>query len=396
MKKIYPVFLLLVAQSAFSQSQVCPLNSNWSQGNLTHWFAYTGNNSQGDNINDRLSLYDSTTGAPRGTIGVQAIQEYALPSVNGIQVTSLPSTDPFGGFPTIPTINRYQYTNSLLLGSTSITRNAGGGTAGGYVRGVSMLISVPPGPTTEPYTMTYAYAMVLENGTHNSNEQPLFSATLEAGDSIVSCASPKYFLPTFNNTNNGITGATLDSALAESEGFKLSLKESPNDDPNGGPGAPHLLDVWYKSWTEVTFDLSPYRGSQVVLTFETDNCVPGGHFAYSYIALRNTFRVMATSGTQRFLSDHGVPAEKVNKVLEGRPHIVDAITNGDIQLVFNTTEGPQALADSRSLRRAALLHKVPYYTTLSGAVAAAQGIRAYLGGDLEVRTLQSYFPKADH
>ncbi len=76
---------------------------------------------------------------------------------------------------------------------------------------------------------------------------------------------------------------------------------------------------------------------------------------------------------------------------EGRPHIVDAIKNGDIQLVFNTTEGATALADSRSLRRAALLHKVPYYTTLSGAVAAAQGIKAYLGGDLEVRTLQSYF-----
>ncbi len=103
------------------------------------------------------------------------------------------------------------------------------------------------------------------------------------------------------------------------------------------------------------------------------------------------FKVMGTSGTQRFLTDQGIPTEKVNKVLEGRPHIVDAITNGDIQLVFNTTEGPQALADSRSLRRAALLHKVPYYTTLSGAVAAAQGIRAYLGGDLEVRTLQSYF-----
>jgi carbamoyl-phosphate synthase large subunit len=102
------------------------------------------------------------------------------------------------------------------------------------------------------------------------------------------------------------------------------------------------------------------------------------------------FKVIATSGTQRFLVDSGVPAVKVNKVLEGRPHIVDAITNGEVQLVFNTTEGPQALADSRSLRRAALLHKVPYYTTLSGAVAAAQGIRAYLGGDLEVRTLQSY------
>jgi carbamoyl-phosphate synthase large subunit len=103
------------------------------------------------------------------------------------------------------------------------------------------------------------------------------------------------------------------------------------------------------------------------------------------------FKVMATSGTQRYLADNGVPTEKVNKVLEGRPHIVDAITNGEVQLVFNTTEGPQALADSRSLRRAALLHKVPYYTTLSGAKAAAQGIRAYLDGDLEVRTLQSYF-----
>jgi carbamoyl-phosphate synthase large subunit len=103
------------------------------------------------------------------------------------------------------------------------------------------------------------------------------------------------------------------------------------------------------------------------------------------------FKVMATSGTQRFLRENGIAAEKVNKVLEGRPHIVDAIKNGGVQLVFNTTEGVTALADSRSLRRAALLHKVPYYTTLSGAVAAAQGIKAHLGGDLEVRALQSYF-----
>jgi carbamoyl-phosphate synthase large subunit len=103
------------------------------------------------------------------------------------------------------------------------------------------------------------------------------------------------------------------------------------------------------------------------------------------------FGIIATSGTQRYLAEQGVPASKINKVLEGRPHIVDAIKNGGVQLVFNTTEGATALADSRSLRRAALLHKVPYYTTLSGAVAAAQGIKAYLGGDLEVRTLQSYF-----
>jgi carbamoyl-phosphate synthase large subunit len=93
----------------------------------------------------------------------------------------------------------------------------------------------------------------------------------------------------------------------------------------------------------------------------------------------------------RFLTEQGLPASKINKVLEGRPHIVDAIKNGEVQLVFNTTEGAQALTDSRSLRAAALLHKVPYYTTLSGAVAAAQGIKAFLGGDLEVRALQSYF-----
>ncbi len=103
------------------------------------------------------------------------------------------------------------------------------------------------------------------------------------------------------------------------------------------------------------------------------------------------FKVLATSGTQRYLAEHGVAAVKVNKVAEGRPHIVDAIKNGEVHLVFNTTEGATALADSRSLRRAALLHKVPYYTTLSGAVAAAQGIKAYLKGDLEVCALQHYF-----
>jgi carbamoyl-phosphate synthase large subunit len=103
------------------------------------------------------------------------------------------------------------------------------------------------------------------------------------------------------------------------------------------------------------------------------------------------FRIIATSGTQRYLAERGLPASRINKVLEGRPHIVDAIANGGVQLVFNTTDGATALADSRSLRRAALLHKVPYYTTLSGAVAAAQGIKAYLGGDFEVRALQSYF-----
>jgi carbamoyl-phosphate synthase large subunit len=106
------------------------------------------------------------------------------------------------------------------------------------------------------------------------------------------------------------------------------------------------------------------------------------------------FQIVATGGTLRLLQEHGIRATKINKVLEGRPHVVDAIKNGEIQLVFNTTDGPQALADSRSLRRAALLHKVPYYTTLAGAIAAAEGIKAYCSGDLEVRSLQSYFARA--
>uniref|UniRef100_UPI003F99FCB1 hypothetical protein n=1 Tax=Rhodoblastus sp. TaxID=1962975 RepID=UPI003F99FCB1 len=72
-------------------------------------------------------------------------------------------------------------------------------------------------------------------------------------------------------------------------------------------------------------------------------------------------------------------------------HVVDAIKNGGVQLVFNTTEGAQALADSRSLRRAALLHRAPYYTTLAGALAAAEGVKAFLSGELEVRALQDYF-----
>ncbi|MBD8890678.1 carbamoyl-phosphate synthase large subunit [Roseibium litorale] len=103
------------------------------------------------------------------------------------------------------------------------------------------------------------------------------------------------------------------------------------------------------------------------------------------------FKIIATSGTQKYLEEQGIACDKVNKVLEGRPHIVDAIKNGDVQLVFNTTEGAQALADSRSMRRAALLQKVPYYTTLAGSVAAAKGIVAYKAGNLEVRPLQSYF-----
>ncbi len=102
------------------------------------------------------------------------------------------------------------------------------------------------------------------------------------------------------------------------------------------------------------------------------------------------FKVLATSGTHAFLREHGVEAELVKKVLEGRPHIVDAMQNGEVQLVFNTTEGRQSLLDSFSLRRAALMLRIPYYTTAAGALAAAQAVVAQSRGGLEVRPLQAY------
>lgn len=299
MKNFLPVFCLLIFfYSGSAQTQVCPLNSNFSMGNLTHWQAYTGNNAAGNGPTAIKQWYDSSVGSPFGTLGTNTIYEYNLPSTAGIQILTTPSIDPYGSFTTIPTINGYHYTTTILLGSTAITRSSSAGTGGGYVRGVSYRINVPPGPTDVPYTMTYAYAMVLENGTHNSNDQPLFTATLMTKDSVITCASPKYYLPTLNNANPRDAGATLDSALAKSFGFFLSPRSSPNANPNGqGPGAgEHLQDVWAKNWTEVTFDLGPYRGQQVVLTFETDNCVPGGHFAYSYVALRSTCAGLLISG----------------------------------------------------------------------------------------------------
>ena len=103
------------------------------------------------------------------------------------------------------------------------------------------------------------------------------------------------------------------------------------------------------------------------------------------------FEIIATRGTATFLDDAGIPVSQVNKVLEGRPHIVDVITNGGLSLMFNTTEGAQAIADSYTLRRAALLNKIPYYTTIAGARASVQAIAMLRASGLEVAPLQSYF-----
>ncbi len=103
------------------------------------------------------------------------------------------------------------------------------------------------------------------------------------------------------------------------------------------------------------------------------------------------FSLMATRGTAGRIREAGLSVSVVNKVLEGRPHCVDAIRSGDVQLVINTAAGPQAVADSFAIRRSALTHGVPHYTTMAGARAAVHAIAALKAGTLEVAPLQSYF-----
>ncbi len=104
------------------------------------------------------------------------------------------------------------------------------------------------------------------------------------------------------------------------------------------------------------------------------------------------FTLVATSGTAKYLQEQGLEVEVVNKVREGRPHIVDMLKDNEIALVLNTTEGAAAIADSFSIRRTTLLMKLPYYTTIAGAKAATQAIAAIKnGGGLDVRSIQSYF-----
>jgi carbamoyl-phosphate synthase large subunit len=104
------------------------------------------------------------------------------------------------------------------------------------------------------------------------------------------------------------------------------------------------------------------------------------------------FTIIATGGTADFFKAEGLEVSRVNKVLEGRPHIVDALKNGEVHLVFNTTEGAQSIKDSRSIRTTALAQKIPCITTATGAASTVRAIEAMRAGALEVAPLQDYFP----
>jgi carbamoyl-phosphate synthase large subunit len=102
------------------------------------------------------------------------------------------------------------------------------------------------------------------------------------------------------------------------------------------------------------------------------------------------FKILGTRGTAIFLSQHGISIQRVNKVREGRPHAVDMIKNGQIDLVINTTNNKKAVSESYTIRRAALVFNIPYTTTIAAARATAFAIRAIMEGQLEVKAIQDY------
>jgi carbamoyl-phosphate synthase large subunit len=102
------------------------------------------------------------------------------------------------------------------------------------------------------------------------------------------------------------------------------------------------------------------------------------------------FRLVATTGTARYLRDLGVPCAPVKKVSEGRPHGIDLLVNGDVQLLINTPLGKRSQKDDYSLRQAAITHKVPYTTTMSAASAACDAILSLRNRPQTVRSVQEW------
>jgi carbamoyl-phosphate synthase large subunit len=102
------------------------------------------------------------------------------------------------------------------------------------------------------------------------------------------------------------------------------------------------------------------------------------------------FSLVATRGTARYLSDNGITVETINKVTEGRPHVVDLIKNREVQFIINTVTGTHAQKDSYSIRRSALQYRVPYTTTISGAKAVVKAIERLLHSQIDIKSIQEY------
>ncbi len=171
------------------------------------------------------------------------------------------------------------------------------------------------------------------------------------------------------------------------------------------PGVDIILGPEMKSTGEVMGIDTDFRRAFAKSQLGAGMPVPGGGTVFISVKDRDKeaasrlarrleklgFALIATGGTTSYLKDAGLEVKRINKVLEGRPHCVDAIISGDVQLVINTTEGAQAIADSFSIRRSALINNVPHYTTIAGAAAVVEAIEALSVSSLEVASLQSYF-----
>jgi carbamoyl-phosphate synthase large subunit len=144
--------------------------------------------------------------------------------------------------------------------------------------------------------------------------------------------------------------------------------------------------AFYKA-QEAAQQTLPREGTVLITVSELDR--PGVlEVARQFVQLG--FKILATEGTSRFLAEHGIEAEEVLKLHEGRPNIVDNIKNRDIQLIVNTPSGKLSLHDDSYIRKDAIKYKIPYITTLAGALAAARGIAAARRQAGQVRSLQSY------
>ncbi|MEE9200414.1 MAG: carbamoyl-phosphate synthase large subunit [Candidatus Brocadiales bacterium] len=176
------------------------------------------------------------------------------------------------------------------------------------------------------------------------------------------------------------------------------------------PGADTILGPEMKSTGEVMGLDRSFGKAYAKSQMGPDGCLPTAGTVFISVKNRDKpqavniartlrgfgFEIMATRGTAKAISQAGIPARDVLKVIEGSPNVVDYLKKGEIQLVINTTEGNVAEKDSYSIRRTALVYQIPYFTTLSGATAATRGIEAVLKEPLEVKPLQEYYTEFDH
>ena len=170
------------------------------------------------------------------------------------------------------------------------------------------------------------------------------------------------------------------------------------------PGVDIILGPEMKSTGEVMGIAADFSGAFAKAQLSAGTRLPDGGTVFISVKDRDKqtagelaerlqgmgFALVATSDTQKHLEAAGLRVRRINKVLEGRPHCVDAIISGEVQLVINTTEGAQAIADSYSIRRSVLMGNIPHYTTMTGAAAAVGAIESFRAGGLDVAPLQSY------